>query len=183
MNRNLKNRAIYLLITICAFQACACFNEKYNMIYKINFYTQYKQFYICDKLSSSDTDSDNFWTEEAHKDRLAIEDGILGIGTECYGPVNLEIIVLSSPNNTFKISSYDHIVEGGLELESGMLQIADCPNFNKEFEVNLKPGKYRIRVYSGNLASVLGNKEDDFYKIEIWPSDIMERKVLKRYKG
>ena len=59
----------------------------------------------------------------------------------------------------------------------------DRPDFNSELEIQLRPGKYRIRVYSSNLSTVLGDEGDDFYKIEIWPSEAMESKVLKRYKS
>jgi hypothetical protein len=50
-------------------------------------------------------------------------------------------------------------------------------------EVKVKPGKYRVRIYSSNLAG--GDMDEvegkDYYKIEIWPDENMERKVLKRY--
>jgi len=45
--------------------------KKVRVDYKIDFYTQYHQVYICDKLSSGETNSDNFWTESAHSDRMA----------------------------------------------------------------------------------------------------------------
>lgn len=40
------------------------------MSYKINFNTEYHQFYICYKMSEGRTDSDNFWTEAADNDRF-----------------------------------------------------------------------------------------------------------------
>jgi hypothetical protein len=75
---------------------------------------------------------------------------------------------------------YDHIVEGGLALKSGILEILDCPSLSIELKIKIKPGFYRMRVYSSNLNSVIGDEGEDYYKIEIWP-DTMERKVLKRY--
>ena len=152
------------------------------MPYPLDFYTQYSQFYICDKDSERDTSSNRFWTEEAFNDRLATEDGILGIGTECYGPVKAELHLLSEPRNYINLDQYDHIVEAGLEIKSGVMQILDCPNSSVELEVNLVAGSYRVRIYSINLLSVEGDEGDDFYKIEIWPSLAMERKVLKRYE-
>lgn len=153
------------------------------MDYKLDFYTSHHQFYIYDKLSPGSTDSDNFWTDSAHKDRLALEEGIIGIGTECYGPVKTEIVILDKSNNAFNSDLYDHIVEGGLNLKSGVLQIMDCTDFSSQLDIELKPGNYRVRVYSSNLASVLGDEGNDFYRIEVWPSDTLERKVLKRYKN
>jgi len=149
--------------------------------YEFKFYTEYHQFYICDKISSGNTGSEDFWTEEANNDRLAMEDGILGIGTECYGHVNGELDLLDSANNKIDTSKYDHIVEGGLELKSGTVQILDCTSSTIIFETKVNPGIYRVRVYSSNLKSVIDDDGDDYYKIEIWPDSTMERKVLKRY--
>ena len=158
-----------------------CNKFKLAVKYKLDFYTQYKQFYLRDKLSSGDTESNDFWTTEAHNDRLAIEKGILGIGTECYGSVKGELDILDSMNNKIDSTQFDHIVEGGIEIKSGLLQVLDCPNLNVELEVKLKPGTYRIRVYSSNLSSVNGRDENDYYKIEIWHDENMNRKVLKQY--
>lgn len=57
----------------------------------------------------------------------------------------------------------------------------DCPNSSVELEVKVKPGNYRVRVYSSNLDTVIDDDGDDYYKIEMWPDDNMERKVLKKY--
>jgi len=151
------------------------------MRYPLDFYTSYNQFYISDKDSPHDTGSDKFWTTDAFNDKLAIEDGILGVGTECYGPVKGELYLLSEPRNHIDLHDYDHIVEAGIEIRSGIIQILDCPDSCVELEINVIPGLYRARVYSINLASVEGDEGDDFYKIEIWPDTLMERKVLKRY--
>ena len=151
------------------------------MQYPLNFYTSHCQFYIADKDSDRETGSDNFWTKDAFNDRLAIEDGILGVGIECYGPVKGELHLLSEPGNYIDMDQFDHIVEAGLDIRSGVIQILDCPTSTVELEVNVIPGRYRVRVYSSNLASVDGDEGDDFYMIEIWPGSATERKVLKRY--
>lgn len=151
------------------------------MSFSLDFYTSHHQFYICDKGSSGDTASDGFWTEDAFNDRLAIEDGILGIGTECYGPIRGEVIILNAKNESIDSDLYDHIVEGGIEIKSGMVQILDCPSSEIQLELSVKPGFYRTRIYSINLPSVDGDEGEDFYKIEIWPDSEMARTVLKSY--
>ena len=151
------------------------------MQYPLNFYTSHCQFYICDKRSDKQTRSANFWTGDAFNDRLAIENRILSVGTECYGPVKGELFLFSEPKNHINFDQFDHIVEAELEIKSGIIQILDCPNSTIELEVNIIPGRYRVRIYSINLASVDGDEGDDFYRIEIWPSPVAERKVLKRY--
>ncbi|QHS57691.1 hypothetical protein GWR56_19870 [Mucilaginibacter sp. 14171R-50] len=152
-----------------------------TMKHQIDFYTSYNQFYITDKDAGGATNSDKFWTTEAFTERLAVEDGILGVGVECYGPVKGEVYLLNSSNDTTILDEYDHIVEAGIEIKSGVIQIMDCPNSNVELELRVEIGLYRVRIYSCNLASVDGDEGEDYYKIEIWPDAKMERKVLKQY--
>lgn len=153
----------------------------YNMSYKLNFYTEYHQFYIADKESPKETDKDSFWTDEAFLSRLAIEDGILGIRLECYGPFKGELTILDRKKDQIEYDQYDHIVEGGVNVQSGILQILDCASLLVKLEMPVMTGKYRARVYSLNLDTVKGDSGDDYYKIELWPDTNMERIVLKQY--
>jgi hypothetical protein len=151
------------------------------MKYNLNFYTQYNQFYIRDKSPSIDSLSHEFWNEEAHEDRLAIENNVLGVRTECYGNVKGEFFFLEKENRNADFSSYDHVVEGGLEITSGFIQLLECPNNSVVLEIPVENGIYVVRIYSSNLSSVDGDDGNDFYKIEIWKNEIKERKLLKRY--
>jgi hypothetical protein len=135
------------------------------MTHALDFYTSYNQFYIYDKNSEGNTGSVSFWNNVAHNDRLAIEEGILGVGTECYGPVRGELQIIEAANNEINLNDYDHIVEAGIRITSGTIQVLDCPDSNVEFEINVKPGSYRVRIYSSNLVSVVGDEGDDFYRI------------------
>ena len=152
------------------------------MRYPPSFDTAYHQIYLQDKTSPQDTGDEDFWTEEATTSRLAVGGELLGIGLECYGEFKGELNVLEKKEDVVDFAGYDHVVEGGLELSTGVLQVLDCPNSTLELEVDLPPGKYRVRIYSSNLASV-GEDEsgDDFYLIEIWPDSNLERKVIKQY--
>jgi hypothetical protein len=151
------------------------------MRHPLNFYTSYNQFYLYDKDSGGATNSNNFWTQEAFEQRLAIEEGIIGVGTECYGPVKGELTVLDAPNNDFNSDLYDHIVEGSIEIKSGELQVLECPSHTIALEVPLEAGTYRVRVYSSNLQSADGDGGDDYYVIELWPAPLDKRRILKQY--
>src|SRR5215217_5769063 len=146
------------------------------MTHPLEFYSSHNQFYLVDKLSDIDTAS-NFWTQSAFDDRLAINAGVLGIGTQCYSSVKAELSILDVENAAVDFEAYDHIVEAGIDISSGILQVLNCPDSFIELELTIKPGRYRVRVYSANLAIVLDEDGEDYYKIELWPSDIMERKV------
>jgi len=153
------------------------------MEYSLNFQTQYNQFYLYDKGSPGETGSEDFWTAEAFSDRLAMKSGILGIGTQSYGHIKAELLILNKATQTTNYRQYDHVVEGGLEIKSGVLQVLDCPNSKVELAVNLRPGTYRVRVYSSGIVNTDMDESEghDLYKIEIWPDRNIERKVLKRY--
>jgi hypothetical protein len=150
-------------------------------MHKLDFYTQHSQFYICDSHSSLKTDAHEFWTDEAYESRLAVEEGVLGVGTECYGPVKGELEILKEENRSVKTDSFDHIVEGRLEIKSGRLRILDCPNASIALDIPLADGIYRVRIYSSNLASVNGDEGDDFYRVEIWKGTGPLRNVVKKY--
>ena len=148
--------------------------------YTLNFYTTHHQFYLTDKLSPFKTDSDDFWTKDASEDKMAIEEGVIGVGTECYGPVKGEMYLLDSKSNVEDFSLYDHVVEGSIDVKSGILQIFPCSSNEPVLEMKLNPGTYRVRVYSTGLETVEFDEGDDFYKIEIWHQEYIARTVLKK---
>lgn len=152
------------------------------------FYTEYNQFYIHDKNCSGDTSDSQFWSEKTNNNRLAKSNDVLGIGTQSYGNIKGEIEVLEKQAINVDFEQYDHIVEAGLEIKHTELQITDCPTNNIEVKIIINNGKYRIRVYFSNLSSVLetdlaNDTDDDYYRIEVWPDNNMELRVLKQFKG
>ena len=86
------------------------------MKHKFDFYTSHNQFYIVDKEADYDTGADSFWTDEASVSRMPLGYGVVGVGTECYGPVKGELNILNEANTEYDLSDYNHIVEGYLEL-------------------------------------------------------------------
>jgi hypothetical protein len=172
-----------ITLFLVIYHSCSNYKISDKMKYRLNFYTEYNQFYISDRSSMKATGSISFWTTDAYDDRLAKEDGILGIGTQSYGHIKGELDILNTVNNIIDTNRYDHIVEGGIKVTSGVLQVFNCPTSEMELEIKLKPGTYRVRVYSSGLKTtdIDENEGDDHYKIEIWPDNNMERKVLKRY--
>ncbi|MEA1849674.1 hypothetical protein U9K52_12185 [Chryseobacterium sp. MHB01] len=154
------------------------------------FHTDYHQFYLEDKSDDNkgNPTSPDFWNEESFKSRLAMVNGIVGIGIESYGNnIKGEIEILDKPNINVDFNKYDHIVEGGIYISSGELQVINCPDNNLELSLKIDPGKYRVRIYSSNLDSVKyydvpNDTDNDYYRIELWKSDDMERKVLKQYE-
>ena len=152
---------------------------------KINlkFVTDYRQFYLNDKNAIGNTGSENFWSESAFADKLAIEDGVLGIGIENdEGKVECEFEILNSKSLIDNFTDFDHVVEASLKIHSGILQIIDCPHSEVEMETEIENGEYRVRVYSINLNTAYEENPKDSYKIEMWKEAYSDRKVLKRFE-
>jgi len=166
-------------------------NKKIPMkVQHFNFDTQYNQFYLTSvgKDFNADNNKDmNTFTEDMNQ-RLGIEKNALIVFIESYGKVKGDIEILEKPKTNVDLSKYDHIVEGGIDVQSGQLQILDSPHSHIALTINVTPGKYRARIYSSNLASVKEtdlphDTDNDYYHIELWKSDDMERKVLKQYEN
>ena len=151
--------------------------------HKLKFRTAYSQFYLCDKNTMGTTDSPGFWTEEAFADKLAVEAGILGVCIGTYSYVKCEVFPLAYQPNETNFEPYDQVVEGSLEIKSGVLQVLDCPDSTVIMELTVAPGFYRVRIKATGLDSVVDEdlEADDTYLIEVWPATIASRQVLKKY--
>jgi len=151
------------------------------MRYPFSFSTQYNQFYL---LFDKTTDNGRH-TNQGYEDKLDISAGEVAVYTQSYGQIKGELVLLEHPNDEIDFGKYDHIVEGGMDVKSGTIDIIDCPFSHVALSIQLTPQRYRIRVYSSGFASVLVSDDyeeyQDYYKIEIWPDENWERKVLKRY--
>jgi hypothetical protein len=151
------------------------------MKYKLDFYTQYNQFYVVSDNAA--ILSANQFDDNGYDDRLTMLKNMIVVRTESYGHVKGEVVFLDGINANIDLNEYDHVVEGGLFVESGNLQILNCPFSAVELEFNVEPGVYRVRVYSSNMLGYDSDEDEDdsYYKIEMWPDTSMERRVLKRY--
>jgi hypothetical protein len=186
MNSNLCFNSLYpkiILIFFRVLQPCMPSKNDQNITYKLDFHTSYNQFYLSSDQCSSLTNEPANWIEEGYHERLFILKNMLVIFTGSYGHIKGELHIEDKPDNKIKYDKYDHIVEGGLEVRSGILQIFDCPNSKVQFQVKLTPGIYRVRVYSSNLVNTDIDEDEgnDHYKIELWPDKNIKRTVLKQY--
>jgi hypothetical protein len=158
-------------------------------IYNLNFSTAYRQFYLFDKNIEGATDSPRFWTKAALDSSLALEKGVIGIGTASYGQIRLTIEVFDNEPLISDFDTWDRITEGSIKLQTGYLQVLDCPHSEVQLELALEKDAYRVRVYSAKLASVINDEGflidngDDYYRIELWKAPYNKRSILKKYKN
>lgn len=84
----------YLILLSVIFLYQCDYYKKTSMKQKFNFYTEYNQFYLEDKEKKADTNSSDFWADEAFNSKLAMVHGIVGVGTHSYGNIKCEIEIL-----------------------------------------------------------------------------------------
>jgi len=183
--RKISSQSFLLIACICTLLSIAglAFTIKPSGKYRLDFFTKHNQFYLCDSAYKSNTGSDTFWTPEAYHDRLGVDYDILGIGIESYGHVKADLEILDSADPQTDFSQYDHVVEAGITIQSGLLQVLNFPDYKSYLKLIITPGKYHVRVYSSGLSNVDPEADEgqDHYKITIWPDSRMERKVLKQF--
>jgi hypothetical protein len=110
------------------------------------------------------------WTEEAAERGLAVSSGAVGVGTRNMTvPVVIETAEVMPEH---ALADWDRVVECGLVMRSDRLVVAGCTEyFPDAVRIPLERGEYRVRVFSGGLASLSndGLEGDDHYLVVIWP--------------
>jgi hypothetical protein len=152
--------------------------------YSFSVPANYRQFYLIDSLATGSTAAPDFWTTEAFHDRVATNHGIIGVRTESEFDVPL-VIELYEAKPDVDDKGWDHITEASLQAGGGNLLIYGCPD-EKVGYVALERGTYRVRVYYGNLDSVVGedygDTGKDHYKLSLWQEEALSPPiVLKRW--
>lgn len=177
---------VRLLLVVSMFQSCSLYKNKDIMKYKFDFHTQYRSFYLTsDNTEEASRPEVLAVSRQVDNGRLIAVKNTLIITTGSYGHIRGEIRILNKRNEIVNYDTYDHIIEASIEVNSGKLQILNCPFSDIEFEKKIKPGVYGVRVYSSGLSTSNFDEEEgnDRYLIEIWPDNTVKRRVLKQYAG
>jgi len=143
-------------------------------------FADYFQFYLQDE--EADGNLGDAWTEQAVSDLLALAPGTIGIGTVRNMDVPVDVEILGGPPRE-DLAQWDHVMECGIDVPSGRLVIAGCADyFPDAARLHIAPGTYRARIHYGDLDSLSddGLDGDDHYKVVLWVSDDMSRRVIKR---
>ncbi|CAA2100197.1 hypothetical protein [Variovorax paradoxus] len=143
-------------------------------------FADYFQFYIQDE--SADSDLSDAWTEEAVERMLAVEAGVVGIGTARNMDVPVTVEILDAPP-PLEPDRWDHIVECTLVNGSANLAIAGCTDyFPDAARIPAPPGTYRLRAcYAGlDTLSEDGLEGDDRYLLQLWPAPAIDITVVKQ---
>jgi hypothetical protein len=179
-------KAVFWVLLLVPFILVLCSGKnRPSARYKLDFFTSENQFYLCDSAFTGETGDTSFWNNAAYRDRLATskDKDIVGITIESFGHVKAELNVLDAASREKDFKRYDHVVEAGVRISSGLLEVMNFPDNKIQLKAIVTPGYYRIRVYSYDLANINAEADEgtDHYKIELWPSSNFERKVLKQF--
>jgi hypothetical protein len=147
------------------------------VVYPLNFWSEYYQFYILDSKTTATTDANDFWCPDAEPRRLAIGEGLLGVTIGTYGNVKGELRILTQKPELD--TSADHVVEVSMRLPSGLLEVRDCTGYETQLAIPLSKSTYRIRISSFNLGTIENDEGQDFYIVEIWKNRFAKPTILK----
>jgi hypothetical protein len=156
------------------------------MRYKLNFQTDYGQFYLTNSIDINlkDEYGTKEWFDEALKTHIGFHENELIIFTLSTNRIKGEINVLAKENTNINFDKFDHIVESNINLNSCVLEVNSWfRNFTVK-KIILRSGKYRVRVYISNLYTERDSNENGkyYYTIEVWPDTTEGIKVLKTAK-
>jgi hypothetical protein len=146
-------------------------------------FADYHQFYLQDEGVEGNL-SDG-WTPEAVARDLAVATGTIGAGTIRNATVPV-VVEIANGKPDDDLNSWDQVTECSIDVTSGRIVVAGCTDyFPDAARIDVPPGSYRARIYSGNLSSVGadGLDGDDKYRVTLWSAPPGPILILKPYNG
>ena len=140
----------------------------------------YGQFYLLDPAMPFEPPVD--WTNEDVDHGMKEANHLLAIAPPRDGaiPVRVEI---HPAEPALDLAEWDHAVEGGLEIVSGVLEVQEWGGLRR-WRFQVPPGRYRVRALFGNLESYFreDGPELDHYLLAVWPGQASGVRVLKQFR-
>ena len=149
--------------------------------YELRVFADYHCFLVQDDLARpTPTEA---WTEALLRDQIATAPGALGVGTARAMTVPVTVEVRATPPVDENTAAWDHITQAGLHIDSGRILVSMFDNRPELPRIPIPPGTYTARVYTAGLNTLSPNGLDgeDRYRIVLWPGQVQQPEVLKRY--
>lgn len=135
---------------------------------------QYRQVHLMDAQASGDLS--HAWTEQAVSDRVAVADGIVGLGCERDQDVRVTLEVLTAAPAA-DAERFDHVSEASLSVPSGELAVLGCTDYLPDAaRLRVPLGDLRVRASHTNLA-----KGRETIRVQLWPAPPAPPAVLARW--
>ena len=142
--------------------------------YEFTFLANYSQFLLRDAADKEGVEAQ--WTESAYRDRLALGDTELLVGTVEPFEVHVVLDVCEAqPPSPNDLNPFYQVVECNLRLPSGKLLLMDVFDYLPEVtRVSVSPGSQRVRIYYLKPD----NSTLERFRIHIWPQFRLEPTVF-----
>lgn len=111
-----------------------------------------------------------------------MEAGVVGVFTDTYGEVPVTLQVFDA-QPALSLDEWDHVAEASLFVAGGRICLYGCPDEPTGLVLDVAPGRYRVRVCFAGLKPAPDEFDynGDSYLVQLWPSDLQERRVLKQF--
>jgi hypothetical protein len=139
------------------------------------------QFIACDPQAALNIDS---YDARATREGLALWGGHGGVTvfTASHWTEADVVIALSAERPAVLEAEWDHVVEGGLVIQSGRLHLYGPEDTGiNEVVLDVPPGIYSMVVCGRDFDSTdaFGDDGTDSYALLLWPGSRLERRVVK----
>ena len=148
---------------------------------ELTLFADYFQLHVWD--DGREVDLGAAWTEEAVSRGLAVDDGIVGIGTARNLEVPVTVTISAEPPEMH--GDAESIVEADLECRSGRVVVMGCTDYGPDaLRIHVPPSWYRVRASARGLRTVRDNglEGDDEYRIDLWPAAPTGVGVIKPHR-
>jgi hypothetical protein len=146
---------------------------------ELDVFADYNSFFVQDETARFDPED---WTMPLINDLIAGGGGVFGVGTarRTTVPVILDVRTVAPDDN---FDGWDHVTEAGLRTTTGRVLVSMLNYTPAIPRISIPPGDYTARVYAKGFRTISedGRFGDDLYHLILWPGDIHEPQVLKRY--
>jgi len=135
--------------------------------YKI--FADYFQFFLQDE--NAIVDLSDSWTEESHRNRIVVSDGIVAIRTSRNMNVPVEIEIVKNKPDIVQ-TEWEVISECSINVSSNKLVLMGCTDYFPEAtRIQIEPGLYGVFALYNNLSDLSDDGLDgnDVYKLVLWP--------------
>lgn len=153
---------------------------------KITFWHEpgYFQFYIQDPIADGNDLCSSKISKEMQRQRFGC-----GVGIVCvhviseYSEIPITVQYDGDELELEDFSNWDRIIECPLTTQSKKIVFAGCPDgprYGCFGTLEIPPGSYRLRIYyGGQNTQQMDGETEDFYLVQIWPSNESDIKILK----
>jgi len=141
----------------------------------------YHQIHVSDM--AYDGDPGGLWTDDAVANMLAIETGIVVIGT--VSDMDVKVRVEMHKAKPQIEGDWDQIAECFIECPSRIIRIMGCTDYEPDaFTVNTPSETMCVRILWGALASVDMDavEGDDHYMVQMWSGEPRDTTYSKRWR-